>query len=265
MHVLVRFMLPKNRNQALRIPSIAGTGLSERMRSTTFALLGLAAAAGLGLVAIFAQPGWPLLSPAPPPTIPAQGPVANAVALGHGPKHTAIARRTSATAAGGGVGASGGAGSVPGSRTHPALGVPTPIPSTPSGGVARHPASDAAPAPAPASAPSPEAVPTAAPAPEPAPVPSAPEKAARASSSPPGHSTAGTPSNSDRSRGNSGSAPGHASRAPHGSAGASTHGSSPPAAPSVPSTGPPAASPGQGPPATPPGQSGAGGKGNSGK
>lgn len=37
------------------------------MRSTAFALLGLTAAAGLALVAIFAQPGFPLLEPAPLP------------------------------------------------------------------------------------------------------------------------------------------------------------------------------------------------------
>jgi hypothetical protein len=51
-----------------RRPSLAGSGLTERMRTTTFALLGITAAAGLGLVAIFSQQGWPLLSPSPIPS-----------------------------------------------------------------------------------------------------------------------------------------------------------------------------------------------------
>lgn len=60
-----------------RIPSFAGQGLPERMRSTVFAFMGLTAAAGLALVAIFAQIGFPLLAPAPMPSDPSQ---ANAVA-----------------------------------------------------------------------------------------------------------------------------------------------------------------------------------------
>jgi outer membrane biosynthesis protein TonB len=55
----------------VRRPSLAGRGLPERMRSTTFALLGITAAAGLGLVAIFSQQSWPLLSPDPLPSAPA--------------------------------------------------------------------------------------------------------------------------------------------------------------------------------------------------
>lgn len=47
--------------------SFAGTGLLERMRSTTFALLGTTAALGLGLVAIVSQQGWPQLPSAPIP------------------------------------------------------------------------------------------------------------------------------------------------------------------------------------------------------
>jgi hypothetical protein len=49
------------------LPSFAGHGLPERMRTTIFAFMGLTAAAGLALVAIFAQLGFPLLSPAPLP------------------------------------------------------------------------------------------------------------------------------------------------------------------------------------------------------
>jgi hypothetical protein len=55
----------------IRLPSVAGRGLTERMRTTTFALLGITAAAGLGLVAIFSQQGWPLLPSSPLPTPPA--------------------------------------------------------------------------------------------------------------------------------------------------------------------------------------------------
>lgn len=48
--------------------SVAGDGLLERMRSTAFALLGISAAMGLGLVAIIAQQDW---SDAPGDSIPA--------------------------------------------------------------------------------------------------------------------------------------------------------------------------------------------------
>src|SRR6478672_5460474 len=48
-------------------PSFAGTGLLERMRSTTFALLGITAAMGLGLVAVISQQGWPVLPVVPIP------------------------------------------------------------------------------------------------------------------------------------------------------------------------------------------------------
>jgi hypothetical protein len=66
---LVHWIL-HSRLSSFRIPSFAGKGLPERMRSTAFALLGLTAAAGLALVAIFAQPGFPLLEPAPLPEEP---------------------------------------------------------------------------------------------------------------------------------------------------------------------------------------------------
>lgn len=67
---------------SLRLPSLAGSGLPERMRSTAFAFLGLTAAAGLAFVAIFAQLGFPLLSPAPLPTDPSRGAaIAEAVPL----------------------------------------------------------------------------------------------------------------------------------------------------------------------------------------
>src|SRR3954452_24639589 len=70
MHELVHSSLYSRLLAWLRLPSFAGDGLPERMRSTTFALLGLTAAGGLALVAIFAQPGFPLLTPAPLPAEP---------------------------------------------------------------------------------------------------------------------------------------------------------------------------------------------------
>jgi hypothetical protein len=70
MHLPVRSIFNSRLQSALRRPSFAGNGLPERMRSISFALLGLTAAAGLALVAIFAQPSFPLLAPAPLPAEP---------------------------------------------------------------------------------------------------------------------------------------------------------------------------------------------------
>lgn len=53
--------------RALRLTKLVGNGMPERIRAIGFAFLGLTAAAGLGLVAIFAQMGFPVLSPAPLP------------------------------------------------------------------------------------------------------------------------------------------------------------------------------------------------------
>jgi hypothetical protein len=63
------------------LPSVAGEGFAERLRSTGFAMLGLTAATGLILVAIFAQPSWPLLEPQPLPRVPDSGSVSRAVPL----------------------------------------------------------------------------------------------------------------------------------------------------------------------------------------
>lgn len=49
--------------------SLAGDGLLERMRSTAFALLGIVAAMGLGLVAIIAQQEWSSLPDGPVPAL----------------------------------------------------------------------------------------------------------------------------------------------------------------------------------------------------
>jgi hypothetical protein len=74
------------RPKSLRRPSFAGDGLPERMRSTAFAFLGLTAALGLALVAIFAQLSFPVLAPAPPPAGPAgESGVSTSLALGRGP------------------------------------------------------------------------------------------------------------------------------------------------------------------------------------
>ena len=67
MSELVRSILHNRLVASARLPSLAGEGLTERMRSTAFALFGLTAAAGLALVALFAQPGGSLLEPAPLP------------------------------------------------------------------------------------------------------------------------------------------------------------------------------------------------------
>lgn len=85
--------------KSIRRPSLAGDGLPERMRSTAVAFLGLTAAAGLALVAIFSQLGFPLLTPAPLPSAPAaQGSVGNAVQLGNVSPVAAIAQARSAPA-----------------------------------------------------------------------------------------------------------------------------------------------------------------------
>src|SRR5215207_6881898 len=84
MHELVPSNFKIKLHRAL--PSLAGTGLPERMRTTAFAFLGLTAAAGLALVAIFAQISFHVLSPAPLPSEPVEGSaVAEAVALDRTP------------------------------------------------------------------------------------------------------------------------------------------------------------------------------------
>ncbi len=65
--------------------SLAGDGLLERMRSTTFALLGMTAATCLGLVAIVSQQEWSLLSPGPLPAAPAGPTAVGDAAIAAGP------------------------------------------------------------------------------------------------------------------------------------------------------------------------------------
>ena len=86
MHEEVHSNFHIRRLKSMRRPSFAGNGLPERMRSTAFAFLGLTAALGLALVAIFAQLSFPVLSPAPPPAGPAgESGVSSSLALGQGP------------------------------------------------------------------------------------------------------------------------------------------------------------------------------------
>jgi hypothetical protein len=164
-------------------PSLAGNGLPERVRTTTFALLGLTAAAGLGLVAIFSQQGWPLLSPSPipsPPTAheaihPALA-VADRAETGFGETTVALGPALRAPAApsspiqGDGSsagldarhpvrqGASPGAGGQPQEPASPEPAAPTPAPTAPPAPSAEQAPSStpvSTPAPAPSSAPKP--------------------------------------------------------------------------------------------------------------
>lgn len=176
------FRIPRS----FRPVSLAGTGLPERMRSTAFAFLGLTAAAGLALVAIFAQLSFPLLTPAPLPSEPTeQNRVAEAVALDRGSGASAPAwsqgNETASQDANGGGGQGGSApgGSAPGDGGSPA---PAPSPGSNGGGVSEPagvPSPDPAPASSPASEPAPpESVPVASPKPTPArPAVPAPEPA----------------------------------------------------------------------------------------
>jgi hypothetical protein len=85
MHEMVHSNFHIRRLKSLRRPSFAGSGLPERMRSTAFAFLGLTAAVGLALVAIFAHLSFPVLAPAPPPAGPVgETGVASSLALDRG-------------------------------------------------------------------------------------------------------------------------------------------------------------------------------------
>jgi hypothetical protein len=154
-------------------PSLAGTGLVERMRSTTFALLGVTAAMGLGLVALISQQGWPYL-----PAIPIPGPAAK-----HGTVHDAVAvarprlspgASTHRTGTGsGGTGVDRRPGAPPLAHPHPSGSHQSVAPLSPAaGGTGGQPAGEDAPGPAPAPQPpsqSPAPAPVSTPAPTPGP------------------------------------------------------------------------------------------------
>jgi hypothetical protein len=173
------------------LTSLAGRGLTERIRATGFALLGLTAAGGLALVAIFAQPGWPLLEQAPLPNAPEHA-VSQGVALhsddrASGPTVAGAPSSVGSEATGGpGAVISGGSEAVDGGGSPAgaiAVGGPRALipPAGNSGG--DQPGGGSTPSPAPESAPVP------APAPVPTTTPPAPEFGSPGS----GHSTAGTP------------------------------------------------------------------------
>lgn len=166
------------------MPSFAGTGLLERMRSTTFALLGIVAAMALGLVAMVSSQGVPVLPGLSLPGVsterdrvddarviatpsPAQGvgPAAEARSAGSAPAAGAEAKRSDSS-------------SLAGSRQLATA--ENPPPADP--GEAGEPSDEAPVAPAPAPTPAAEA-PAAAPSPQPAPEP-------EAVGTPPGKATA---------------------------------------------------------------------------
>src|SRR6478752_3071449 len=165
--VVVRTSLHSKLLSALRPPSLAGTSLVERMRSTSFALFGLAAAAGLALVAIFAQPGGPLLAPSPLPQEPSSS-IGKAEAVGSDQVSALLGTGAqtganpaggaqSGASTGGGVAVGGGSGGQ--SQNDGTVGSPHPISSPPAveGGGGSGGGQGAAPAPAPA--PTPESAP----------------------------------------------------------------------------------------------------------
>lgn len=81
------------RHESRSKPSVFGDGLPERLRSTSFALLGITAAAGLGLIGLVLHQGWPIAPNLPIPGIP--------------PKHEAVQERTVVAEAVGPEGAGG--------------------------------------------------------------------------------------------------------------------------------------------------------------
>lgn len=228
-----------------RLSSVAGGSFVERMRSTAFALLGLTAAAGLVLVAIFAQPGGPLLAPAPLPEAPPSSVAGGeAVGVGQAPQPSEVpvsatggrlgagpnGQTGEGTGAGGGSTKSGGTGRI---------GSPQPVNSPPAsgGGVAGNGVDGPEGTTAPVASPPPEADTT--PSSVPVASPAAPEKTQSVQASSPGRSTADTHHGK-----------GQGSKPSHGNA---SHGSAPPAPP-PPAPTPPVAEA----PATAPGGNGKG-------
>jgi hypothetical protein len=253
---------------SMRMPSLAGHGLPERMRSTAFAFLGLTAAAGLALVALFAQPTFSLLSPAPMPSDPSRAnAVADAMAVASHPSlgDSVPAPRAGTGSSDGareatskpGSAGSDSAGAVAGGSPQPGASGGVSSPSAGAGSPAAPPQSSPPPAPAPVA--EPPAEPAPAPAPEPAPS-SQPRPETSASSTPqtsspsPGRSTAVV----SPTRGNSGAG---ASKGPPAHA-ASVRKSGTTAAPAPAPPAVPAASAAPAAAGGPPAHSAAGGNGN---
>jgi hypothetical protein len=161
-----------------RRPSLAGQGLPERMRSTVVAFMGLTAAGGLTLVAIFAQMSFPLLSPAPLPDGPSQArgvAKAEVVSASHGLKAAIPAPPGDGQASDPRAQGGDAVGSSPRDQ---GSNVVAPVNSTPpagAGGVgAPAETGDGAASPPTSSAPSPPSAPSSTQAPTPAPEPAAP-------------------------------------------------------------------------------------------
>jgi hypothetical protein len=158
-----------NRLRGTRKRSIAGTGLLERLRSTTFALLGVTTALGLALVAVIAQQGFSPLPGLPLPGISSQeGRVGEAQVVARPASRPAAGDRGGGTAAAGSTGA--GDGSRPSAPSRLAdsrqAGPAAPPAPAPSGGGA--PGQDAPPIPVPPAPPASESPPAVAAAPGPA-------------------------------------------------------------------------------------------------
>ncbi len=228
MHEVVNWIGKKRLAAALRLPSLTGTGLPERMRSTAFALLGLTAAVGLALVALFAQPGFPLLEPAPLPSEPsARDAVAEAVRLRPGHRHVSSRRvrarpappRSPSAETGGGQTGEDSSPVESGPGGGAAVQAPAPVPEAPEGAGRGHHGSGAAASPTPVSAPQPPPPPVSAP----EPVEAEPE--ATASSPGPGNSASAAAAEHASERGIEASS---GSAAPQASAGVTVQAAAPP-------------------------------------
>lgn len=179
MNELVHWIIHSRFLSSARVSSVAGSGLPERMRSTAFALLGLTAAAGLALVAIFAQLSFPLLEPPPlpgEPTVSESVGEAQRARFGHGSGALVTAlpaaspHQDSSSAAGRRSHGSDGSSTGTGRTAAPPTGVAAPVPvSTPetSEGNGGEPGGGSSPAPTAAPEPAPAAPSTPAPAPKP--------------------------------------------------------------------------------------------------
>jgi hypothetical protein len=182
MDVPVHYKLGQRQLRSPGRYSLLGSGLLERARSTSLALLGVTAAVGLAMVSLAVNQGWPLIAGAPIP--------------GFGDQHQAVGKATIAASARPGsqgrVGrrASGKHGSAV--STHPSRqsgGTPAQPPGSAGNAVANSTPADSPAAGSPGPAPSPAPV-----AAQPAPSPPAPEPASSApAASPPGSSPKSAP------------------------------------------------------------------------
>jgi hypothetical protein len=150
---------------SLRLPDLIGKGMPERIRSVGFAFLGLTAAAGLALVALFAQMGFPLLTPAPLPSSPEPGAVSKAVRLESSAAAVGLAPAQDAAAGSNASGRRSGSVAADGGKSDTRVGDSADLVSAPTPGDSPDPSAPVVTAPpAPSPAPSPAPVPVEAPA-----------------------------------------------------------------------------------------------------